>query len=220
MLNPEEQDAFLSAIAAVEQVALNRLSANRSLTFAIAFIAKLQDGVDQVVHTASAQGQKLDCRAGCSHCCSARVEALEAEIFQIARELKKLAPEKLAALVARLQEHAAAARDVSVWDYRIRCPFLTENLCSIYPVRPAACRKAHSLDVEKCALPGAEIPQSLNIALKTEALMKGTAQAYGKVDLPASGHELGQAVLLALTDETAESRWYEGEPVFGAKEPV
>ncbi|MEN6586512.1 MAG: YkgJ family cysteine cluster protein [Sulfuricella sp.] len=214
MLSSEEQADFLSALAAVERVALNQLSANRELPFAIAFIAKLQHGVDQVVHAAMDQGEKLDCRAGCSHCCNFRVEALEPEIFRIARELKKLSPEKLAELVGRLQSHAAMAKGVSVWDYRIACPFLAENLCSIYPVRPAVCRKAHSFEVGKCEIAGAEIPQSLNIVLRTEALMKGTANAYGKVGLPASGHELGQAVLFALTDETAESRWHEGRAVF------
>jgi Fe-S-cluster containining protein len=214
MLSSEEQADFLSALEAVERVALKQLGANRELPFAVAFIAKLQHGVDQVVHAAMEQGEKLDCRAGCSHCCNVRVEALEPEIFRIAQELKKLSPEKLAALVGRLQSHAAMAKGVSVWDYRIACPFLTEDLCSIYPFRPAVCRKAHSFEVRKCEMAGAEIPQSLNIVLRTEALMKGTANAYGRAGLPASGHELGQAVLLALTDETAEFLWYEGKPVF------
>lgn len=214
MLSPEEQAEFLSAIETVQQVAFSHLSANRSRPFAITFISKLQRGVDQVVHTAIDQGQKLDCRAGCSHCCNVRVEALEPEIFQIVRELKKLSPEKFEEIILRLKNHAAMAKGVSVWDHRIKCPFLTENLCSIYPVRPAVCRMAHSFEVEKCEASSAEIPQSLNIVLKSEALMKGTAEAYRKVDLPASGHELGQAVLLALTDETAESRWYEGQSVF------
>lgn len=214
MLSSAEQADFMRATETVQQVALSHLNANRSLPFAITFIAKLQHAVDQVARTAVDQGQKLDCRAGCSHCCSVRVEALEPEIFRIAREVKKLAPEAFASLIARLQNHAAMAKGVSVWNHRIACPFLTENLCSIYPVRPAVCRMAHSFDAEKCAVSGAEIPQSLNLVLKAEALMKGTSGAYGKAGMPASGHELGQAVLLALTDETAESRWYEGKSVF------
>ena len=81
-------------------------------------------------------------------------------------------------------------------------------------MRPAACRKVHSFDVKKCESAGAEIPHSLEVILKSETLMKGTANAYQQAKLPASGHDLGQAVLLALTDETAESRWYGGELVF------
>lgn len=214
MLSREEQAEFLSAIERVRQAALRLLNANRSMPFALALISKLQLGVDQVVDAAIDQGQKLDCKAGCSHCCSVRVEAIEPEIFRIADELKKFSPEKLAALTARLQQHAARAKGVSVWDHHIQCPFLTQDLCSIYPFRPAVCRMAHSFDVEKCRVSGSEIPQSLNIVLKAEALMKGTADAYCQADLSASGHELGQAVLLALTDETAESRWYHGELVF------
>jgi hypothetical protein len=44
--------------------------------------------------------------------------------------------------------------------------------------------------------------------------MKGTAEAYCQVGLKTSAHELCKAVLQALTDETAEARWHNGEAVF------
>jgi Fe-S-cluster containining protein len=218
MRSREEQAEFFDAAEKVQQTVLNHLNTNRSRTFAITFISNLQRGVDNVVQAAIDNGQKFDCKAGCSYCCSARVEALEPEIFQIASELKKLPPDNIAEITARLRKHAAIAKGLAVSDYHLSCPFLKENLCSIYSIRPAVCRKAHSYDVEKCRATASEIPESLEIALKSEALMKGTAEAYSQASLPASGHELGQAVLLALTDETAESRWYSGEHVFNAAE--
>lgn len=214
MLSREEQAEFFDAAEKVQQTVLHHLNTNRSRTYAITFASKLQRGVDNVVQAAIDKGQKFDCKAGCIYCCSARVEALEPEIFQITRELKKLPPENLAELTERLRKHGVIAKGLAIQDYHLSCPFLIENLCSIYSIRPAVCRKAHSYDVEKCRVPASEIPESLEIALKSEALMKGTAQAYSQASLPASGHELGQAVLLALTDETAETRWYSGEHVF------
>ena len=215
MLNPEEHAEFLSAVEKVRQATLHHLESNRTRPFIISFISNLQRGVDSVVRAAIHEEQ-LDCKARCSYCCHVRVEALEPEIFQIAKELKKLLPEKLDELTGRLRSHAATINGVSVFDHRIPCPFLEDELCSIYPIRPAVCRKAHSFDVEKCKSPGSEIPQSLEVALKSEALMKGTADAYHRINLPASGHELGQAVFLALTDKTTESRWGAGEEVFGS----
>ncbi|WP_165922996.1 YkgJ family cysteine cluster protein [Sulfurirhabdus autotrophica] len=213
MLSPEEQSEFLSAIEKVQHAALNQLCANQSIPFAITFISKLQLSVDQVVHT-SIDRQSIDCRAGCSHCCNVRVEALEPEIFLIAQELRKNPPDKLREVIVTLRQHVEIVKDVSIQNYHFQCPFLKDHLCSIYPVRPAICIKVHSFDVEKCKTPGAEIPQNLNIVLKSDALIKGTANAYQQIKLSASGHELGQAVLLALTDESSETKWYNGEPIF------
>ena len=215
MLSPEERSEVLRAVEAVKQSVLTHLDSNRNRTFAISFISNLHRGVDQVVQTAKDQGGRFDCKAGCSYCCHFRVEALSPEIFLIARELKKLPKQHVDEMTARLLTHVEAVKDVAVGDHHSRCPFLTENLCSIYAVRPAVCRKAHAINVEQCKLPGSDISSNLEVALKSEALIKGTAEAYHQVKVSASGHyELGRAVLIALEDETAESRWYGGESVF------
>jgi len=215
MLSAEEQADFLRAVDSVKQTALHHLSANQGQTFAIHFVSNLHRGVDQVLQAAKDQGFKIDCQSGCSYCCHYRVEALAPEVFRISRLLRTLPPPQLEAITQRLLQHAAAVKGLSVLDYHASCAFLNENQCSIYPVRPAVCRKAHSSDVEKCKLPGADIPESLEVVIKSEALMKGTADAYQQVKLSASGHyELGSAVLLALTDESLESLWYGGELVF------
>ncbi len=214
LLSTKEQAEYFAAVEKVQNTVASHLRANPNKTFAIAFVSNLQRGVDSIAQAAINQGEHFDCKAGCSHCCSVHVEALEPEIFQIAHELKKLPPAEITLLIERLQQHAIMTKGVSVQDHHILCPLLKDNLCSIYSVRPAVCRKAHSYDVEKCKARVSEIPESLEVILKSEALMKGTAEGYRRVNLPVSGHELGQAVLLALTDETAEARWYSGVAVF------
>lgn len=86
--------------------------------------------------------------------------------------------------------------------------------CTIYDVRPSVCRRAHSLDVRKCEANAPEIPQDLGVVVSIEALSNGTSDACRKLGFNTLGHELGLAVLLALFDESAESRWFNGEPVF------
>ncbi len=213
-LTPEETAAFLQSADKVCQAAVRHLNDKRGLPSAITFVRNLQNSIDQVVNTEVDQGAKLACKAGCSYCCSARVEAIEPEVFRIAREIASRPHEEINALIERLQTYVAMPSDVAPWQQRMPCPFLVDDLCSIYEVRPGVCRKAHSLDVAKCAENAPEIPQSLNIVLGAEALLKGTSDAYREIGLHASGHDLGQAVLIALSDSTVESRWQSGEAVF------
>ncbi len=214
LLSPEEHVAFLNAAEKIRHTAQRQLADNPTRPHIIHFIANLQRGVDSVTQAAVDRGAQFDCKAGCTHCCQVRVEALEPEVFLIARELRQWPDQKLGEVMVRLQNHAAIVKSMPAEQHQSPCPFLEQNLCSIYAVRPAVCRKAHSFDVTKCAAPGADIPQNLDLVLKAEALMKGTAEAYRGIDLPAAAHELGQAVLLALTDDAAESRWADGAAVF------
>ncbi len=214
LISAEETAAFLQSAVKVRQTAVRHLSNKRGTSFIVSFVRNLQNGIDQVVNAAVETGVRLDCKAGCFYCCSARVEAIEPEVFRIARELEARPDQERSALINRLQTYVATPSDGTPWQQRMPCPFLVDDLCSIYAVRPGVCRKAHSLDVAKCAENAPEIPQSLNIVLGAEALLKGTSDAYREIGLHASGHDLGQAVLIALSDSTVESRWQRGEAVF------
>lgn len=214
MLSDEERTELQEAVDSVQGVAAAHLENAHSAQHAIAFVSNLHRGVDRVFQDVLDKGQDIACKTGCSYCCSVRVHATEPEIFLIAAQLRERPADQLKIVLNRLKDHAAVASLVSTANHRTACPFLENSLCSIYPVRPAACRKAHSLDAQPCQKISAELPQSLNILLKSEALMKGTAQAYQQVGLPASSHELGQSVLLALTDDSLQPRWHAGESVF------
>lgn len=205
MLSNEEQAAYLDSVERVRQSALNRLGSNGG--GAVDFIANLHRGMDKVM----LQGSELKCAAGCAWCCSVRVEATEPEIFLIARELRKHQSANIPALVERLQSFVAEADDAPA---RRDCALLEDNRCSIYNARPAVCRRAHSLSAESCKRYAPEIPQRLDLLLQAGALMQGTSEAYRHTGLHASTHELCHALMLALTDETTEARWLNGEAVF------
>jgi Fe-S-cluster containining protein len=205
MLSEEEQSASLEAIARVRESAAARLGSHRDV--AVDFVVNLHRAVDKVMQ----QPVTLTaCRAGCACCCQVRVEATEPEIFRIARELRQRPPAQIAILVERLRNRAVTAEATSRRD----CAFLEDSLCSIYELRPAVCRRAHSLSAERCHSFAPEIPQDLDMLLRAGVLMMGTSEAYRQVGLPSSAHELCSAVLLALTDATAETRWLNGKAVF------
>ena len=74
--------------------------------------------------------------------------------------------------------------------------------------------RALSLDVEECKKPDACAPEDHEMAMKSSALIFGTYQAYSRVKILNQVHELGQALLVALADSSAEERWFRGEQVF------
>ena len=207
-LNADEKAELLRVAESVGHAAFQHLSAQHHPSQSVLFVTNLQRAVDDVVLGAKNLGSKLDCSAGCNHCCHVRVEALQPEVFRIARELKAMPSTQLQDCTKRLRAHAAMMESQYGSNDRIRCPFLVDELCSIYPVRPAVCRKAHSLDVAKCRTPDAGIPQDIEIIMKSEALLKGTAAAYRKANLEVTVMDFGSAVLEALVDDDAEARWY------------
>ena len=217
VLSAEEEAAFRASIAGVRRAAAAALEGLQGSANVVRFIAHLHRAVDEVTQRAWQAGPAPDCRAGCAHCCSLRVEATAPEVFRIARKLRVQPEAELAALVERLRLRVLAARSGLPGTRRLDCTFLASGaLCSIYEQRPAACRKAHSLSVAACEAHAAAIPQNLSLVLDAEALMVGTAEAYRDVHLAASAHELLEAILLALSDATAEARWAAGVDVFAS----
>ena len=73
-----------------------------------------------------------------------------------------------------------------------------------------------SLDVERCKQMGETVPSDPEMSFKSEAVITGTRKAYARLKLPSETHEMIAGVLLALTDPSAEDRWWNGEDVFEA----
>jgi Fe-S-cluster containining protein len=94
------------------------------------------------------------CRAGCDHCCHQPVGLTPPEALAIFAHLRQtLAPEELSIVRARLAQRAQETRALSAaerFSPDQPCPFLEHGRCSIYEVRPLACRGMNSLDAEEC----------------------------------------------------------------------
>lgn len=253
-LTEAEQAAFLQSIARVRSAAGRALraaqanakqgvAANDTGTItaakateaaaqaAVNFVAQLHQGLDTVAEQARATGPQPACQAGCAHCCYLRVEATEPEVLRIAQHLRTLPAADQANALQRLQQHVAtaiaatpAAPSTVPSPTRQPCSFLASDRCAIYSVRPAACRKAHSLSATHCAEQSPTIPQNLRLLVDAEALMAGTALAYRDQPLPASAHELNAAVLAALDNTQVEQpsallRWYHGDAALKVRTP-
>lgn len=163
------------------------------------------------------------CCGGCASCCTIRVAATAPEIFLIADFIRTAAPALTASLVAKI---AAADGTTHHLDESSRmavgtiCPFIENDLCVIYPVRPLACRGHASFDKEACvcALSGesCEVPVSVT-HVEARALVQNAMQsALRDARLAWGTYELNEALLVALTDDACEAKWAAGEDPFAA----
>jgi Fe-S-cluster containining protein len=96
----------------------------------------------------------LACKPGCSWCCHFSVDVRAYEALNIVdyverefslRDKLQLKSELAtnARILARFDEVERAHRN-------IKCPFLSDGMCRIYPVRPQTCRNYHATDVTGC----------------------------------------------------------------------
>ena len=160
----------------------------------------------------------LACRKGCAHCCRIRVSVTAPELFLIARSLtgarRAAVLERLAEADARVHGLDAAARlraDVA-------CPLLDDGACSIYAVRPTACRSLLSFDVGACiaafveGTEGGRAMAAVGPGLRS-GYMAAFCAALTAAGLPDASYELVSGLRRVLETPDAEARWLAGAPI-------
>jgi len=211
MLSDKEQAAFQESVKKIQALAASHLQKSQNAGSAVRFVKNLHRGIDAVASQRNEFGPKAECKTGCAYCCSAKVEATEPEILLIAEALKTRSESEIGTLITKLKQRVEATVVEHPGPHRPGCIFLENSLCSIYEVRPAVCRRAHSLSVESCRTYSSDIPQNIELVLDADALIHGTSAAYKQNNLPSSAHELTGAILMALTDENSELNWYRSD---------
>lgn len=181
------------------------------------------DGITEANNVKTAS--KFACRSGCSFCCYAKVSVTPVEVLRIANYLKEtLSADEYKAVYARLVELDNVSRGLDVdarWKLRRPCALLTEDgMCSVYSVRPLACRSMHSFDASKCE---ADLygEQPVGIKLDLEYAFAYTSFEHILAEaLHARGItsrvELTAALRLAMESANAEQRWTGGKLTFQA----
>jgi len=141
-----------------------------------------------------AQGS-ISCFKGCSHCCSRIVVASRAEALALIDYIYPFTDFDRDVINRRIAEHAALLREFldersaggdenAVWfEKNIPCPFLGNDICTVYEGRPLSCRIYHSLeDPEHCKRPVRNVAE-LPLLTDAEKLFRILVQKIaGKVD--------------------------------------
>ncbi len=164
---------------------------------------------------------RIACSAGCSMCCHNLILLTAPEVFAIAGEIA--GREDAQASMTAVARGALAGKGLDSdarLERRLACPMLASDLCSIYGVRPIACRGFFSLSLEACqavfAGHGENIP-----AWRLAMVLRGMhdrcmAAAIKGAGLSHRSIEMTQALTTAFAAPDAQARWLAGEDVFAA----
>jgi hypothetical protein len=116
---------------------------------AMAGTSKIADGALRL-----AVEQRPACHSGCAHCCYQAVGVSAPEVFAIYEHLRTtLSVHQLDSVAQRIRDADDRTRGMTSAERLapdLPCPFLEDQRCSIYAVRPLACRGANSLDATEC----------------------------------------------------------------------
>lgn len=99
-------------------------------------------------------GVSVDCKMGCAWCCHQPVFALTHEILIIAEYIsQRFSKETIALITEKAAKKSAYTRALTgreLLTVNQPCPLLRNGACSVYQVRPMACRIYLSSDVKTC----------------------------------------------------------------------
>ena len=152
---------------------------------------------------------KVQCRRGCAFCCHVDVVVTPLEAIRVVAAMRRGdAPDRRAAA------HGPRAKNAP-------CPLLIDSLCSVYAMRPLACRSLFSTDLAACEagffaegsggapvfVPSLDWPRLL-------AAGAITGEGAALDDLGLASHLVELRGALALADDATILRWLNGADVF------
>jgi len=138
------------------------------ITSIVTLTRRLGDEAAQLeVQEALAEGQTISCRIGCAACCRMLVPLSAPEAFALREYIEQLPTDGQTLLLNRLSNTKDRLKREGLWDrlndvaetsrpladeeldpinqsyyaLRIPCPYLENEMCSIYESRPSACRE-------------------------------------------------------------------------------
>lgn len=207
----------------------NTLHGGRGSTAGIErLMAQAVDTFDGNVRLRCGDEPPLACRKACATCCQLRVVATMPEVLLAAHFLARVAPPladrgidlvgALRAAEAKTHRRSEAERAADP----VRCPFLAQGVCVIYPVRPLACRGHASTDARACAEAAAgrraEVPASAGHR-QVRALVQGALQSSLRdAGLAWGVYEFNEALVTALDHPGPAAAWWAGDdPLAGAR---
>lgn len=187
-------------------------------------VAFLDAELQPVAAAVAAAGTPVDCKRGCSSCCTLKVEITPDEVFALQAELEAtLDIASLAEAKAHALEVDARGRGLPPGErylLRLFCPVLDQasGACRGHASRPAACQGYLALDHRRCEASSrgiaTEILSPTSSGLIRDAVMAAQIIVLREAGLDQSRGELSASLAAAWADHNAERRWLAGGRAF------
>lgn len=180
-------------------------------------------------------GQHPACHSGCAHCCYQAVGVSVPEVLAIHEHLlatrSSAELELLTQKLRKLDDVTRGMTPAARFSPELPCPFLEQQRCTIYEVRPLACRGTNSLDAAACEqnlhdagtrarfLSGAlSVPCFLEPIRAFHAVAAGVQLALGELHgLEVAPLDLTAAMRVLFDDPAAVTEaWLDGQAPFEA----
>ena len=173
---------------------------------------------EQLMLSVEPEVTKPACAKGCFSCCHSRVEVTAPEVFLLARGLVGVDASLVHEAIARVTTRVEGMNGRDYHLAQVRCALLdAAGACTVYGVRPLACRRAQSTDRGVCerahrnpTLP-LVIPSSAAFSWNLSAVTLGYYEGSAHAGYPPHLYELHAALRLALSLPNAEARFFSGE---------
>ncbi len=168
---------------------------------------------------------RIACHSGCYFCCNFKVDARAYEIFTLSEYITShfSASEKTQLMTAlyRHKSHLSQFTADAHISTNVPCPMLVDGNCSVYPVRPFACRAYYSLDVSSCqysvATPGdleERRPTDPELDSQWADIRNSVAAYFQQSGYDVAVYELGTSLLSSLLDSKHQKRWIKHKKAF------
>jgi Fe-S-cluster containining protein len=231
VVQPQQQALYHSLRERVEEHVHKALQLERSpmalIRLALAAHHTCQDSHQSLDPAAL---QRLACQSGCDYCCHPPVSAAVPEVANIAAYIQSQLPQaEQQRLTQRVEQVYARVHPLSGEEraaLSLACPFLEAGRCSIYPVRPLACRGHNSTSRQACQKvfeqPSRQqlIPSYVPLMASAQGLKEGLVAGLQRAGLKSPLVDLVRAShkLLGELDDNLED-WLSGGDTFADCQP-
>lgn len=169
------------------------------------------------------QSTPTDCKLNCTYCCHNQVSLTAPEILLIGDYIKKtFSKDEINNLKKRVDDLYKATNGMNAFQRKKAkkaCALLVDNKCSVYPVRPFACKGWNSMNVNDCEK-AFNLGEDLNIKafappmIITNSISVGISNTLHNQGLNAENLELNSALKIVLEKYNADEKYLEGKNIF------
>lgn len=165
----------------------------------------------------------VDCKLNCTYCCHNQVSLTPPEILLISEYIKNtFTKEEIKELKIRVDNLDKVIKGMNAFERKKAkepCALLVDNKCSVYKVRPLACKGWNSMDVRDCEK-AFNSGQDVNIQafapplIITNSVSVGISNTLHNTGLNADNLELNSALKVVLEKYNAGEKYLEGKNIF------